>query len=72
MLPRVFITDGDPAVNGAIMTQFSNTSHIYCIWHICQNLPKQLKGVLGSDYNNFIKDFFIARNSLAEEQFNKK
>jgi hypothetical protein len=72
VLPRVFITDGDPAVNGAVVTQFSDTIHMHCIWHICQNLPKQLKGVLSSDYNNFIKDFFIARNSLTKEQFNKR
>ncbi len=34
MLPRVFITDGDLAVNSAVMIQFSNSFHIHCIWHI--------------------------------------
>jgi hypothetical protein len=49
ILSRVLVTDGDPAVNTAVMIQFSNTFHMYCIWHISQNLPKQLKEKLDSD-----------------------
>src|SRR5277367_2423844 len=54
------------------MMQFSSTFHIHCIWHISQNLPKQLKGKLGSSFSDFIKDFYKARNSLKEEQFNER
>src|SRR6266540_7187959 len=70
--PKVFVTDGDLAVNGAVMTEFPNTYHIHCIWHICQNLPKRLKGELGSSFSDFMKDFFKIRNSLTEKQFNKR
>src|SRR3954453_12137189 len=70
--PRVFVTDGDQALNGAVITQFPDAIHMHCIWHIEQNLPKQLKGKLGSNYNNFMKDFYKARNSLTEEQFNER
>ncbi len=48
--PKVFVTDGDPAVNDAVITEFPNTYHIHCIWHISQNLPKRLKGELGSSF----------------------
>ena len=72
ILPRVFVTDDNLAVNGAVITQFPDTFHMHCIWHICQNLLKQLKGVLSSDYSKFMKDFFTMRNSLTEEQFNKR
>ena len=70
--PKVFITDSDPAVNGAVITQFPDAFHIHCIWHINQNLPKHLKGKLGSDFNDFIKDFYKTRNSLTEELFNER
>jgi len=72
ILPRVLVTDGDPAVNAAVMVQFPDTFHMHCIWHISQNLPKQLKGKLGSSFDKFMKDFYTARNSLKEEQFNER
>ncbi|CAB4469564.1 protein FAR1-RELATED SEQUENCE 5-like [Rhizophagus irregularis DAOM 181602=DAOM 197198] len=72
MLPKVFVTDGDPAINAVVTIQFLNTFHMHCIWHISQNLPKQLKGKLSSNFDDFMKDFYKARNSLREEQFNEK
>ena len=72
IFPKVFITDGDPAVDGAVITEFPNTYHIHCIWHISQNLPKRLKGELGSSFSDFMKDFFQTRNSLTEKQFNER
>lgn len=72
LVPKVLVTDGNPAVNGAVIAQFSNTFHMHCIWHISQNLPKNLKGIIGSNYDNFIKDFYAMRNSLTEETFNER
>src|SRR5277367_2525919 len=69
VLPKVFITDGDPAVNAAVIVKFPDAFHMHCIWHISQNLPKQLKGKLGSSFNDFMKDFYKAKNSLIEGQF---
>jgi hypothetical protein len=43
--------------------------HMHYIWHINQNLLEQLKEKLRSDFNNFIKDFYTARNSLTKELF---
>ena len=54
------------------MVQFPDTFHMHCIWHITQNLPKQLKGKLGSSFGKFMKDFYTVRNSLKEEQFNER
>ena len=70
--PKVLVTDGDPAVNATVMVQYPDAFHMHCIWHISQNLSKQLKGKLRPDFNDFIKDFYIARNSLKEEQFNER
>ena len=72
VMPKVFVTDSDPAVNAAVLVQFPNAFHIHYIWHISQNLPKQLKGKLGFSFDDFMKDFYKARNSLREEQFNER
>ena len=72
LVPKVFVTDGDPAVNGAVIAQFPGTFHMHCIWHISQNLPKNLKGTLGSNFTNFMKDFYIMRNSITEEKFSER
>ncbi|CAB4492897.1 unnamed protein product [Rhizophagus irregularis] len=70
--PKVFVTDGNSAVNATVIIQFLNTFHMHCIWHISQNLLKQLKGKLSSSFDDFMKDFYKARNSLREEQFNER
>ena len=69
--PKVFVMDGDSAVNSTVMIEFPNTYHIHCIWHISQNLSKQIKGILSSSFSDFMKDFFKIKNSLIEKQFNE-
>ncbi|CAB5363079.1 unnamed protein product [Rhizophagus irregularis] len=53
----------------------SSLTHLFWMspeQQILQNLPKQLKGKLGSNFNDFMKDFYTARNSLKEDQFNER
>jgi hypothetical protein len=57
--PKVIITDIDPAMNAACQTIYKNTYHIYCIWHMAQNLPKRLKNKLGTaDFKTFVHEFW--------------
>ncbi len=58
--------NGDLAVEDEVLIEFLNTYHIYCIWHISQNLPKRLKEKFGSNFSNFMKNFFKTRNSLTK------
>ena len=67
--PIVLFTDADPALNAAIPLQFPNSYHAHCIYHIGQNLPKNLKAKLGNQYTDFIKNFYKCRNSLNESLF---
>ncbi|EXX71211.1 protein FAR1-RELATED SEQUENCE 11-like [Rhizophagus irregularis DAOM 181602=DAOM 197198] len=67
--PLVFFIDADPAMDTAIPVQFPNSYHAHCIYHIEQNLPKNLKGKLGQHYSDFIKNFYKCRNSLCEALF---
>ena len=67
--PLVFVTNADPAADVAIGQIYLKTHPIYCIFHISENLPKNLKSKLYDQYDSFIHDFFICRNSVSEELF---
>lgn len=43
--PKSFLTDQDPAMTKAIKFVFPTISHRYCLWHITENLQKNLGGV---------------------------
>ncbi|CAI2191108.1 7366_t:CDS:2, partial [Funneliformis geosporum] len=63
------ITDADPAIDVAIAQIYPQIRHLHCIWHIGQNIPKNLKSKLHSDYEEFAKKFFQCRNKLSIENF---
>ncbi|RHZ84559.1 hypothetical protein Glove_79g134 [Diversispora epigaea] len=70
--PIVIFTDADPALDAAIPIVFPETYPAHCIFHIAQNLPKNLKGKLGERWNDFIKQFYQCRNSLCEPLFKQR
>lgn len=70
--PIVMFTDGDPALDTAIPIVFPETYSAHCIFHIAQNLPKNLKAKLGNNWDNFIKNFYKCRNSLCEPLFKER
>ncbi|RHZ58061.1 hypothetical protein Glove_376g2 [Diversispora epigaea] len=51
--PLVFVTDADPAADAAIGQIYIITYQIHCIFHISENLPKNLKSKLCDQYENF-------------------
>ncbi|CAG8641596.1 15259_t:CDS:2, partial [Dentiscutata erythropus] len=61
----VIITDNDLAITNIM----SDTYHIHCIYHIGQNLLKNLKSKLGSEYNDFIKAWYKMRNTISQTEF---
>jgi hypothetical protein len=67
--PLVFVTDADPAMDAAITQIYETTYPIHCIFHISENLPKNVKSKLGDQYEKFVQSFFSCRNSLCEELF---
>lgn len=71
--PKVIITDMDPAMDAACQTTYKNATHIHCIWHIAQNLAKNLKNKLGmAGFKTFLNDFWKTRNSLCAEVFEQR
>ncbi|CAG8737046.1 225_t:CDS:1, partial [Cetraspora pellucida] len=54
LAPKVLFTDVDSAITVTIYKTIPSTKHNYCIWHICKNLEKNLKGKLYKEYPDFI------------------
>ena len=70
--PRVFITDADPGMDAAIDSQYSSAYPLHCLYHISQNLIRNLKAPLGNAYDDFLKDFYICRNVLSPAEFDSQ
>ncbi|GBC51893.2 protein FAR1-RELATED SEQUENCE 5-like [Rhizophagus irregularis DAOM 181602=DAOM 197198] len=71
--PLTFITDADPAMIAAISTVFPETHHMQCLYHLYQNLPKNLRSCLGSPlYQEFLKDFRAIQRSHCESVFERR
>ena len=51
------------------MLQFTHTYPIHCAFHITQNLYKNLRKPLGDNYEKFLKNFYLCRNSLTRTTF---
>ena len=68
----VMFTDADPALDAAIPIVFPETYPAHCIFHIAQNLLKNLKAKLGEKWADFIKQFYQYRNSLCEPLFKQR
>ena len=71
--PLTFVTDGDPTMVAAISKVFPKTHHMQCLYHLYQNLPKNLCSYLGlSLYQEFLKDFKKIQCSYCESVFEKR
>ncbi|CAB5394861.1 unnamed protein product [Rhizophagus irregularis] len=69
MQPIVIITDSDPAVDAAIRQTLPSSYPIHCAYHITQNLHKNLRKLLGNDYQAFLTAFYSCRNCIVENVF---
>ena len=58
--PKVFLTDEDQAIIKAIDLIFQphEIKHILCLWHFMKNVVKNLNGILGFKWAEFIKFFY--------------
>ncbi|CAB4425554.1 unnamed protein product [Rhizophagus irregularis] len=61
--------DADTGLDAALKTLLPHIKHIYCIFHIRQNLDRHMQSSLGENYRNFLSKFYSARNSLNETLF---
>jgi hypothetical protein len=73
LAPAVIIVDEDPAMEAACAAVIPETAIVNCIWHLASlNLPKNLRGALGASWDEFIARFWIARNALTTDEFQRR
>ncbi|CAG8836490.1 11872_t:CDS:2, partial [Gigaspora margarita] len=67
---RTLVTDGDLALISAIRTELPYIKHQLCIWHIEQNIVKNLNNKLKDKFIAFSKDFKAVMTETSVEKFN--
>jgi hypothetical protein len=72
--PKVFLTDEDQAIIKAADLIFvpHGTKHALCLWHLLKNVVKNLNGILGSKWAEFIKFFYKCLDEYDEDEFLEK
>ncbi|CAG8842285.1 6152_t:CDS:2, partial [Racocetra persica] len=49
--PNVFVTDGDLAMEWAVVLEYPGMQHLFCIWHVKENIKKMLhSNTIGATY----------------------
>ncbi|CAG8647060.1 12401_t:CDS:2, partial [Racocetra persica] len=66
---QTVLTDKDLAILSSIRNELPHVKHQLCIWHLEQNLVKNLTGKLGNRFLAFSKDFKITMIQNTEETF---
>ena len=64
--PKTILTDQDPAMAKALASEWLETYHRLCIWHIYQNAAKHLGGIF-ERFREFSKDFSSCIYNFEEE-----
>ena len=67
--PNVFMSDFDLGVDAAFPRVFPYTDHILCLNHVYGNLPRNLRGLLGSSMPSFNSAFWKLYMSPTPERF---
>ncbi|CAB4407838.1 unnamed protein product [Rhizophagus irregularis] len=70
--PAIIFTDADPTMQVAISNKYSRTIVRHCAFHIRQNLVKKIKRKLNIKWDDFIREFYILRNSLVIADFKNR
>lgn len=70
--PLVIISDADTGLDAALKLYLPFVKHVHCIFHIRQNIARQIQRSLGENYNSFLSQFYSVRNCLNETAFNIK
>lgn len=69
--PGLIMSDHDSSLESSIEINFPEIKHYLCIFHIYNNLYKNLKPVLKKDYYNFIQDFKKLSFSISSVAFDR-
>ncbi|CAG8712028.1 15322_t:CDS:2 [Cetraspora pellucida] len=61
--PNVFVTDGDPAMEQAVVLEYPGMQHLFCIWYVKENIKKMLHSKLEDSFDEFYSKFWQCKNA---------
>ena len=67
-----FVTDADLAIIAAVSVVFPEAHHMQCLFHLYQNLSKNLRPSLGKLYKEFLEDFRAIQRSHCKSVFEQR
>jgi len=70
--PSVVITDADPAVVSVVCEVFPDATHVWCLYHLLQNIFKNCKGSISGDIGSLLSDFLTVSKTSTEDAFLKR
>jgi hypothetical protein len=65
--PQLTLIDADPGVCAAVAIKYPASRHLWCMWHLHQNLRNNLGAILGNQYFNFNADFKHCQAHMTEK-----
>jgi len=71
-IPSTVMTDQDPALKSAIESQWKETNHLFCLFHIFRNIQKNMAKHLGKHNEKFLKDFTKIQRIEDSQEFEKE
>ena len=70
--PTLILTDADPGVTASIAEVLPGARHLWCLWHLHQNLRKNLGRILDDRYSQFATHFKRTQQHISESIFKSK
>ena len=67
--PMLVITDSDPALATVVVVVFPDAVHMWCLWHMLQNIFKNCRGSIGAKIPQLLVDFMCVAKTITEEAF---
>ena len=72
LAPLLVITDSDPAVGCVVGVTFPDALHMWCLWHILQNVFKNCRGTVGGRIGQLLSDLICVAHTITEKAFHAR
>ena len=69
--PGLLVSDRHPSVISSAATELPLTDHIYCMFHLNNNVTTNLRSKIGVEWPNFQNDFWATYRAVSPEEFER-
>lgn len=67
--PEVFLSDRHGSLISAVSQTLPLTRHLYCLHHLTGNIMQNVRTTIGSEWDNFNRDFWAAFRAVSPDHF---